>query len=390
FEWRFEFPEVLNDDGDFVGFDVVIGNPPYIPLEAFEINERKFFNSKYAQLERKYETSVPFILEGLKILNNKGLLAYIAPVTWQTGENYSKFRNYFFEQYGLVKLINLPFNIFEDAYVDTALYFVSKEPKPEYLIFAFDKKVRIETLENLEYNKFQVSEIKAPDFKLIIDKTAHKFSRFDSEYFVPFGTITKSTQGLSGSNFPETNNIETEYLFPFLSKGNVYNFCLVKDSIYNTDLVDKKNLVQFYQAEPKILIRRIISRQDRLSVTYCDEKLVFKKDINPFIPTDDNFDCYFLTGIIASKLISYIYLNSSSIATKDDFRQTTLTELRKLPIPNIDTKNQIPISDIVKKILNLKSENSNSDTTNLENQIDQLVYQLYDLTEDEINIIENT
>ncbi|MCB0736523.1 MAG: Eco57I restriction-modification methylase domain-containing protein, partial [Bacteroidetes bacterium] len=221
FEWRFEFPEVLNDDGDFVGFDAVIGNPPYIPLEAFEINERKFFSGKYAQLERKYETSVPFILEGLKILNNKGLLAYIAPVTWQTGENYSKFRNYFFEQYGLVKLINLPFNIFEDAYVDTSLYFVSKESKSEYLIFAFDKKAKIETLENLEYNKFQVSEIKAPDFKVIIDKTAHQFSRFDSENFVQFGTITKSTQGLSGSKFPETNNRETEFIFPFLSKGNV-------------------------------------------------------------------------------------------------------------------------------------------------------------------------
>ncbi|MCB0736762.1 MAG: type II restriction endonuclease, partial [Bacteroidetes bacterium] len=153
---------------------------------------------------------------------------------------------------------------------------------------------------------------------------------------------------------------------------------------------DKKNLVQFYQAEPKILIRRIISRQDRLSVTYCDEKLVFKKDINPFIPTDDNFDCYFLTGIISSKLISFIYLNSSSIATKDDFRQTTLTELRKLPIPKINTNNQKPISDIVREILRLKSENINSDTSNLENQIDQLVYQLYDLTEEEIEIIENS
>lgn len=389
FEWRFEFPEVLSDDGDFVGFDCVIGNPPYIPLEAFEINERKFFNSKYTQLERKYETSVPFILEGLKILNNKGLLAYIAPVTWQTGENYSKFRNHFFEQYGLLKLINLPFNIFEDAYVDTALYFVSKEAKAEYLIYAFDKKASIETLENLEYNKFKVSEIKAPDYKVIIDKTAHQFSRFDSEYFVPFGSITKSTQGLSGSNFPETNTVESEFIFPFLSKGNVYNFSLVKDSVYNTDLADKKNLVQFYQAEPKILIRRIISRQDRLSVTYCDEKIVFKKDINPFIPIDKNFDCYFLTGIVASKLISFIYLNSSSIATKDDFRQTTLSELRKLPIPNIDINKQKPISEIVKEILRLKSESSNSDTTNLENQIDQLVYQLYELTEEEIKIIES-
>ncbi|MFW5832119.1 MAG: DUF7149 domain-containing protein, partial [Prolixibacteraceae bacterium] len=271
FEWRFEFPEVLNDDGDFVGFDVVIGNPPYIPLEAFQRNEREFFNSKYSQLERKYETSVPFILEGLGVLNNSGLLAFIAPVTWQTGENYSKFRKYFFENYGLDKIINLPFNIFEDAYVDTALYFVAKKRKSKYSIFSFNKKAQVETLENLNYNTFKVSEIKSPDYKLIIDKTAHQFSRFDSKAFVQFGTITKSTQGLSGSNFPpEANDDNSEFIFPFLAKGNVYNYTLIKEKLYKTDLSDKRNLIQFYQAEPKILIRRIISRQDRLSVTFCE------------------------------------------------------------------------------------------------------------------------
>jgi len=389
FEWRFEFPEVLNEDGDFVGFDVIIGNPPYIPLEAFEIGERRFFNNKFSQLERKYETSVPFILEGLRILNNNGLLSYIAPVTWQTGENYSKFRNYFFKHYGLEKLINLPFNIFEDAYVDTALYFIGKEAKTEYSFYAFDKKAKIESFEDLEYSVFRVSELKPPDFKVIIDKTANQFSGYDSDSFVQLGSITKSTQGLSASNFPKTATEISEYLFPFLAKGNVYNYCLIKDSVYNTDLTEKQNLIQFYQAEPKILIRRIISRQDRLSVTYCNEKLVFKKDINPFIPIDKKFDCFFILGIMASKLISFIYLNSSSIATKDDFRQTTLKELRKLPIPNIDIEIQKPIINLVKEILRIKSENSNADTTNLETQTDQLVYQLYDLTEEEIKIIEN-
>jgi adenine-specific DNA-methyltransferase len=388
FEWRFEFPEVLNDEGDFVGFDVVIGNPPYISLESLGINERKFFNSKYAQLERKYETSVPFILEALNILTNKGLLAYIAPVTWQTGENYSKFRKYIFERYGLLKIINLPFNIFEDAYVDTALYFISKESKSEYLIYTFEKKAKVDSLDKLKYFSFNITEVKPPVFKVIIDKTAHQFSRFACEKFVEFGTITKSTQGLSGSNFPKSDQLESELIFPFLVKGNVYNFILVKESIYNTDLSEKRNLIQFYQQEPKILIRRIINRQNRLSVTFCNEKLVFKKDINPFIPIDNNFDCYFLTGIIASKLISFIYLNSSSIATKDDFRQTTLTELRKLPIPNIDIESQKVISDIVKKILRLKSNRIDVDTSDLENEIDQLVYQLYDLTEEEIKIIE--
>ncbi|MDO8993249.1 MAG: type II restriction endonuclease, partial [Daejeonella sp.] len=68
FEWRFEFPQVLNDEGDFVGFDVVIGNPPYIPLESFSEIERRAFKTKYVQFERKYETSVMFIVEGFDIL----------------------------------------------------------------------------------------------------------------------------------------------------------------------------------------------------------------------------------------------------------------------------------------------------------------------------------
>lgn len=388
FEWRFEFPEVLNDEGDFVGFDIVIGNPPYIPLEAFEVNERTYLNSKYTQLERKYETSVPFILEGLKILKSKGLLAFIAPVTWQTGENYSKFRYYIFSQHGLMKLINLPFNVFEDAYVDTALYFVSKESDSEYMIYTFDKKERVETLDNLNYEKFSVSDIKSPDYKVILDKTTNQFSRFDSELFVSFGSITKSTQGLSSSRFPEANNGSSEFVFPFLAKGNVYNYCLVKEEVYNTDLSDKRNLVQFYQAEPKVLVRRIINRQDRLSVSYCNEKIVFKKDINPFIPIDSQFDCLFLTGIMASKLISFIYLNTSSIATKDDFRQTTLSELRKLPIPNVSKNKQNEVSRIVEKILKIKEAIPDADTSGLEKEVDQLVYRLYDLTEEEIDVIE--
>lgn len=389
FEWRFEFPEVLNNEGDFVGFDVVIGNPPYIPLESFNINERSYFNIKYSQLERKYESSVSFIIEGMQITGNSGLLSYIAPITWQTGENYIKFRSYFLTNFGVEKIINLPFNIFEDAYVDTALYFLSKKKKNQYLIYAFDKKAEVKTLENLDYQKFEVTDIKSPDFKLIIDESSKLFSRYNNDEFVVLGNITKSTQGLSGSSFPECSEELSDYNFPFLAKGNVYNYSLIKEKIYNTNLSDKKNLMQFYQDEPKILIRRIISRQNRLSVTFCNEKLVFKKDINPFIPTDSNFSSLYLTGILASKFISFIYLNSSSIATKDDFRQTTLSELRKLPIPKANMTKQKEIIELVSAILELKKQSASANTSMIETQIDQLVYQLYDLTEDEIKIIES-
>lgn len=151
----------------------------------------------------------------------------------------------------------------------------------------------------------------------------------------------------------------------------------------------KRTLLQFYKAEPKILVRRIINRQNRLSVTYCEEKLVFKKDINPFIITDGAFRSLYIVGILASKFISFIYLNSSTIAAKDDFRQTTLTELRKLPIPRAGESEQKEIDLLVAKVLELKSEKYEADTSDIEKQIDQLVYKLYDLTEEEIAIVEN-
>lgn len=387
FEWRFEFPEVLDEQGDFLGFDIVIGNPPYIPLESFNGIERKFFREKYIQLERKYETSVSFILEGLRLLNQNGSLSYIAPVTWQTGENYAKFREHIISNFGIRKVINLPFNIFEDVYVDTALYFLSRQATSQYLIYAFNKKDKPRILSGLDFSRVSVSDLKKPDLKLVIDKTAKQFSRFDNNRFIELGLITKSTQGLSGSSFPQGAAAEEEFTFSFLSKGNVYNYLLTKDITYLTDMTCRKNLVSFYQGNPKVLIRRIINRQDRLSVTYCDEKLVFKKDINPFIPTDEKFDAKFLTGILASRFISYIYLNSSTIATKDDFRQTTLSELRKLPIPKADKKKQNKIGKLVEKILTAKKKNSQTDTTVLENQIDEMVFKLYGLTYEEVLVV---
>ncbi|MDX9709063.1 MAG: TaqI-like C-terminal specificity domain-containing protein [Trichloromonas sp.] len=153
-------------------------------------------------------------------------------------------------------------------------------------------------------------------------------------------------------------------------------------------MAGKNSLLQFYQQEPKILIRRIINRQDRLTVAYTEDRMVFKKDINPFIPTDVQFSAKYLLAILASKFISCLYVSSSVIATKDDFRQTTLSELRMLPIPAIPSEDQAPLIALVDQILAAKKADPQADTRTLERQIDTLVYELYGLTEDEISFVE--
>jgi hypothetical protein len=389
FEWRFEFPEVLNNDGDFVGFDVVIGNPPYIPLENYKEKERSFFNYKFEILERKYDSSVMFFIEGLTKLNSSGQLSFIAPLTWQTGENYSLFRKWVFDQKGIIEIINLPFNIFEDAYVETGIYFMINRKSKNYRIFCFNKKDKIIDLNRINYEVIPTELIIPNKYKIVLNPVVNTIlKRLNFNNFIKLGDITASTQGLSGSLFKPTKSIE-EDSFTFLLKGNVYNYSLTIEETYITSLKNLDSLKQFYEAKPKILIRRIINRQNRLSVAYTEEKMVFKKDINPFVPINEGYPAKYLLGIMASKLISYLYINLSSIATKDDFRQTTLTELRELLVPKSNKLKQNLIIQYVDEILNLVKNKPNADTQIIKSEIDRLVYELYGLTEEEIEIVEN-
>ena len=366
----------------------MIGNPPYIPLEEMKNSEKQIFKEQFYQLDRKYDSSVLFIIRGFNISTNKAHHSFIAPITWQTGENYSKFRKYLFNNNGLLKIINLPFNIFEEAYVDTAIYFLRSQETEAYFIYNYNKKEKIETLDNIEFAQIEFNLIDENKNKLILNSFISRILRRLQKFkVIPLGELTISTQGLSGSNFTKTNQ-KAKTVFPFLSKGNVYNYNLTIEGTYNTDLSQKKNLIKFYDERDKLLIRRIINRQDRLSVAVTNKKMVFKKDINPFVVIDASFDPLYLLGIMASKFISFLYINNSTIATKDDFRQTTLAELRNIPIIKIERNEQKSISKLVGKILAAKEKDSNADTTALEIQIDILVYKLYGLTYDEVKIVD--
>jgi hypothetical protein len=133
--------------------------------------------------------------------------------------------------------------------------------------------------------------------------------------------------------------------------------------------------------------------------------MVFKKDINPFVLIVTKPSPKFVLGILNSTLLSYLYVNTSAIATKDDFRQTTLAELRRLPIPFPDFANKADKSRhdklvlLVDKLLGLmpklRAATAESEKAVLQNavtatdqQIDHLVYELYGLTPEEIALVE--
>ena len=87
----------------------------------------------------------------LSKIKYSGFLSFISSLTWQTGENYTKLREYLFTKAGIVSLINLPFDVFKNAYVDTDIYILSPKTTIEYRIFRIHKKAKVANLNGINF-----------------------------------------------------------------------------------------------------------------------------------------------------------------------------------------------------------------------------------------------
>jgi len=337
FKWEKEFPGIMHSGG----FDVVISNPPYIAIEAMNENEKDYYKKEYKGLERKYDSSAIFILKGLELLKSNGLLSYISSITWQTGENYLRFRERIIQNNDLKKIVNLPFDVFSEAYVDTGIYVIGKEKKEEfYEIFQYPKNIKIKALNGIKFERINKENIREPDYKIVLTENINSIlEKICSEKFELLGNISDSTQGLAGNKFKLVEK-EDENVYPYLTKGQIYRYQFIINKVDYTGMSSYPTLKKYYINNERILIRRIINRQNRLMASYYNQDLIVKKDMNPFIVTDKKYNIFYLLAIINSKLISFLYLNQSTIATKDDFRQTTLSEIRKLPIYKANKEEQ--------------------------------------------------
>ncbi len=403
FDWNVGFRDIMKTGG----FDIVVGNPPYIPIETMEEDERAYYQRSYPQIERKFDTGVVFILRALGLIKPSGRVGYISSITWETGENFAKLRELMFAQRGVEEVVNLPFNTFADAYVDTGVYILSGKPTSEYRIYRYSKKAKIESLRDAQPVSVPTSLVTAPEFRLVLDPNAQRIliRAATNPGFKPLGELTKSTQGLAADRFQRATSPKSSEWYPFGEQAQAYRYDFAVEERSYAYMRDNPSLKPFYETEPKILIRRIINRQDRLDACYCDERMVFKKDINPFVLTVEKPNPKFVLGIINSRLLSYLYVNTSAIATKDDFRQTTLAELRRLPIPFPDFEKRADKSrhdrlvGLVDKMMalmpKLRAAKTDSERQTLQNavtatdqQIDALVYELYGLSDQEKAMVE--
>ncbi|HEB7508339.1 TPA: Eco57I restriction-modification methylase domain-containing protein [Campylobacter coli] len=467
FEWRFEFPEILDDDGNFKGFDLIIGNPPYIKEND---NKELFTNTKKLRTyQGKMDIWYHFVGRGFDILKNNGYLAFIATNNWVTNSGAKKLRNIVLEESQILSLVDFSsFMVFDSASIQTMIMQFQKIKPPKNYEFHFAKittqtPIYEDVINLLKNEKTQNNEILSINLtpKKFIDKTLNftksdyeelfnkiqKYGKFYLEErevaqgIVPNpDIITKRnisdemvSKGIKvgdgvfviEKDFLNVCEYEKKYLKPLYEVEHFGKYYFNKNNskqlIYTTKNNSKKEniptIIKHLQKFRSIMNNRRENLNKRLDFYHLHwarderffesgEKIVsVRKCIEPIFSYLNNeayvmlslnviktqrINVKYLTAILNSKLIAF-WLKHKGKMQGNNY-QIDKEPLLNIPIVTINSKNQ-KIADelinLVDEILKAKEQDKNANTQELENKINSLVYKLYNLTEDEIKIIEN-
>ncbi|MGL2670112.1 DUF7149 domain-containing protein [Helicobacter pylori] len=395
FEWRFEFPEVLNDEGDFLGFDCIIGNPPYMQVKK-GLYSSIFYPFSEGKDIGKQNTYKVFIELGFNLTKQKGLISlitqssimcdYSAQFTRELLLKYCQI-HYFVEFNKKQKLFS---NVIQGVCI---LEFLKDRPNKEHAFKIAINNTQIQ-MSQIQYEQIKQDEILKffPLYEIPLIKSGEMeiVRKIKTDKILFRDLLEKSLQGNINTihlkdiqDQKETNGriykganchryfLDTQYLFAKdnqitqqIFEKNYYQNIIVTQNITGTSDPYRihANLIEVKNQEMLFL--------DTCNLSYCKEREHAK----------------FLVGLLNSRLLDWLFRKTSTN------NHVNLYELETLPIPQI-TKSNKPtadkITDYAEQILQAKAKDPKANTQRLEKEIDALVYQLYNLTDEEIKTIEN-
>lgn len=372
FEWRFEFPEVLNENGEFMGFDLVVGNPPYV------VKKKK----DYPQYQWNGDLYTMFFELGFKLAKQNGYLNFITPRFWLVNASCEKMRKYFLNSVNLLSLVET--NPFEQAKTENVITEIQICNKQQNFI-----------KHSKEVNKIFsfVDDIDKKDF--LVNSKCEIIFNVDKNLLALFDKICKDTILLK--SIIQTKR-GAEYGKKFIKEFNsgmkillgedmrAYNIEW-NDTFVDISLKDIQRLLEFFNTKNLIYLRRV---DKRLSASMSNEMFAFTKNIYGIQITNKKYNPKFILGLLNSKLLNFYYLKKFTTKKEDIFPEIQTYLYEQLPIPQINSTNQSLVDEIINlvdKILALKAKNSSADTSQLECDIDDLVFTLYDLNETDISKI---
>lgn len=428
FEWRFEFPEVLNDDGDFVGFDVVIGNPPYLTYHGRRrelINNEMiyYFKNNYNTIidksgAGKYNSVMFFIEKSFQLGRQNSVNTFIIDISFYEGF-YKKTRELILQNSNVLEVVN-GLNDFEDVGSGQLILSYQKNTNPTHIVKyresgIFDEIHNIPQKDWLSVGQ-NFKKLKANDLLDILTKIETDTKKLD-ELFPEKLIRTGESVGIKEKGFvcetKDTNSKSIIYQYVEGSKSLPSKYSPITPTRYfkfDVDLLNEKNIAYRKEADankrknakvlgigdelafknPKILIRQSC---ENLCASFSNKAFVYNRSYYSISNVNSSgkskFSLLYTLALINSRLLNY-YAVHKPIIKNDEGKQPQirLGDLKTLPIKVADTKTQEKIETLVDQILTKKSQDNSTDTSDLETQIDKLVYQLYGLNKEEVKIIE--
>ncbi len=458
FEWRFEFPEVLDDEGNFLGFDCIIGNPPYIRQE--HIKDLKPLLQK--QYQDFYNSTADiytyFFALAFNLLKEKGFSAFITSNKYARAKYGAKLRELLLKKTTIVSYMELnALKVFESATVDTSIMNFIKQTPPKESEFKYYEPTPNDKddLKSTPYLSMRQNALSTESFifanatlldlrdKIESIGTPLKDWDIQINYGIKTGANeafiipTEKRDAILNACKTQEERERTERLIKPILRGKDikrYSYEWAGEWLINTHNGYTSNLkskippidIEKYPALKAHLdahLDTIATRSDQGDTPYhlrnCayledfeKEKIVYGEIVQEPRFYLDNGECglgyfyaeatsfiltgehlHYLLGMLHSKLITFAFktfyagggLGESGYRYKKAF-------IERLPIPKI-TKSNKPTADkitaLVEQILALKEKDPKANTQELEKEIDALVYRLYNLTDEEIKIIEN-
>ena len=396
FLWHTWFSDVFSRD-DKEGFDIVIGNPPYITYRGKEKNsisdsELNNLIATYTHsAEYKVNSYALFTEAGINLCNNRGTISYIIPGTILQNDYLKKIREFLVCRNQIKEIVSFSNKVF-DAVTDSIILRCKKGfVENNTMLF---KRVSDLSLVPTEEKEFVTSEWDNSDKLYVIDLKSTSadsviFSKMEASglkvedyYKVYVGIVAKGIKQFL------SNTKDTIYHKKYLQGKHIAPYQIIFKSVYINFIPEllHSNTDQFvYEQKEKILVRKtgnILMASLDSEQYYTDQSLY-----NLYLKPNKWYSNKVLLAILNSKLLNYYY-NKKLITNADVFPYIKGVHLKMFPLPHHSDGIESELSNLVDSIIQHKKQNI--DTSVICNKIDALVYQLYGLTDAEIKIIEQS
>lgn len=403
FEWRFEFPEVLDNNGNFIGFDAVIGNPPYI--NAIELkkmispNEYQYYKSNFKTAKGTVDLYVYFFEKGYSILANDGYLNFITPNRYLSA-SYGKALREFVLKNSSLKIIGDYSNVkvFKEAstYPITTLFQKTKNQHSLYtftfidetseIVYRNHKDSNLSSLENYVLG-FVLSE------KYDIVKKVIK----QSDKIKNCGIINATSTAKEADEF--NKHINSKSGFKLINTGTIDKYCnkwgaqelkdkrceYLKPFLPKDEKILGLNRYRLY-SRPKIIFAKIAITPEAF---YDANGAYASVNTNCIHSFNDEYNPFYVLAWVNSKLFQYMFeCFYDGLKMSGGYLPYTAPNLSNMYIKSISKEEQEKIAQKAEEIQTIKESNLTNDTSGLERAIDKEIYKLYDLSRDEVEIVE--